>query len=87
MLWVELKLSVRKVIRARELANHNIRLNALDRVDEIVKAHFRHVVDNPEVLLTIGKNEFKDQLSMYKDLSGAESSVINNLFQILESKS
>lgn len=84
MNWFELKNRIINLLLSRDLANPNIRINALSRLEGILKTHFNDIYNNPSLLLKIDKNDFKEKISKYKKLNSAESSVINNFYQILE---
>lgn len=84
MKWIELKSKVRQLLLSRNLSNPNIRLNALNNLENLFNNHFKDVITDPQVLLRYGKSNFKEKVSKIKKLNSAESSVINNLFQSLE---
>jgi len=84
MNWIELKEKIIKLLYERNLSNPNIRLNALLRLEGIIKSNFRDIYNNPSILLQIDKNKFKEMISSYKKLNSAESSIINNFYQLLE---
>ena len=84
MNWSNLKERVIQLLSERNLADPNIRLRALSRLEEILRLHFNDIYNNPSLLLQIEKNKFKEMVSFYKKLNSAESSIINNFYQILE---
>jgi len=84
MKWIELKSKVRQLLLSRNLANPNIRLNALNNLEDLFKSYFPEVISDPHTLLKYDKNRFKELVSKRKKLNSAESSVINNFYQILE---
>ena len=83
MMWIELKSKVKKLLLDRDLAKPNIRLNALEKLEQLIKSNFSQIYKNPVLLLQIEKEEFKNKLMKYKKLNSAESSVVNNFYQIL----
>jgi hypothetical protein len=86
MLWIELKSKVMQLLEDRDLADPSIRKNALAKIDLLIKLHFPNIRDNPFALLAYDKNKFKEMLSQYKPnkkLNSAESSIVNNFYQIL----
>lgn len=85
MTWYELKSFVMVLLCSRDLKNPRIRLNALESLEKLIKVHFPDIFSNPTKLLIIDKNSFKDKLSHYKKLNSAESSVINNFYELLSS--
>jgi len=87
MKWVELKSKVRHLLLSRNLANPNIRLNALNNLEELFKNYFPEVIADPHTLLNYDKNRFKELVSKRKKLNSAESSVINNFYQLFENSS
>ena len=83
MNWNEIRISIDKDLNTRGLVNPNIRINALERLEGIMKAHFKEFLNDPSLLKKIDKNLFKEQLAKYKPngkLNGAESSVINEIY-------
>jgi hypothetical protein len=84
MNWLEIKNSIRKDLNSRGLSNPNIRLNALDNLEEILKKHFPEYIQNPQVKFKeIDKNELKTKIAKFKSngkLNSAESSVINEIY-------
>ena len=83
MTWNEIRISITNDLNTRKLVNPNIRINALERLEGIMKSHFKEILNDPSLLKKIDKNLFKEQLAKYKpngNLSGAESSVINEIY-------
>jgi hypothetical protein len=84
MNWFEIKNSIRNDLKSRGLSNPNIRLNALDNLEEIMKQKFPEYLKNPvEMFNKIEKNEFKGKIARYKSnqkLNAAESSIINEIY-------
>lgn len=84
MNWLEIKNSIRNDLNTRGLSNPNIRLNALDKIEEILKRHFSEYIQKPnETFGKIDKNEFKAKIAKYKSngkINSAESSVINEIY-------
>lgn len=67
------------------LSAPNIRLNALRRIEELLKRKMPEVIDNPTLLLSLEKSTFKKEIEDFKgiELNGAEKSVINGLYNFL----
>ena len=84
MKWFEIKNSIKNDLKSRGLSNPNIRLNALDNLEEIFKRNFSEYLDNPaEKFGKIDKNELKKKISRFKSnqkLNSAESSIINEIY-------
>ena len=83
MNWIEIKRSIINDLNTRGLANPNIRINALERLEGVMKSHFKEILNDPSLLKKIDKNEFKKQLAKFKPntiLNGAESSIINEIY-------
>lgn len=84
MEWLEIKKSIRDDLNSRGLSNPNIRLNALDNIEDILKRHFPEFIQNPqEHFQKVDKSELKEKIAKYKsngNLNSAESSVINEIY-------
>ena len=84
MKWLEIKNSIINDLKARGLSNPNIRLNALDNLEDIMRRKFPEYLKAPsEMFGKIDKNEFKVKISKFKTngkLNSAESSVINEIY-------
>jgi hypothetical protein len=83
MTWNEIKISIINDLNTRGLSNPSIRINALERLEGIMKSHFIEILANPTLLKKIDKNAFKANLAKYKTngtLNGAESSVVNEIY-------
>ena len=83
MTWNEIRISITNDLNSRNLVNPNIRINALERLEGIMKSHFKEILNDPTLLKKIDKNLFKEQLAKYKpngNLNGAESSVVNDIY-------
>lgn len=84
MNWSEIKKSIREDLLSRNLADPNIRLNALDTVEIILRNNMPQYIQNPiEEFGRIERDEFKEKLAIYKDnstLNGAEESIINEIY-------
>jgi len=84
MNWSEIKKSIIQELNSRGLSNPNIRLNALDNLEVILKRHFPEYLDNPkENFRKIDKNEIKEKIAKFKTngkLNSAESSIINEIY-------
>ena len=84
MTWFEIKNSIKHDLNSRGLSNPNIRLNALDSIEDIIKRHFPEYLQNPQAKFgKTDKNEFKEKIAKFKangKLNSAESSVINEIY-------
>ena len=84
MKWFEIKSSIKNDLMTRGLSNPNIRLNALDNLEEILKQNFPEYINNPtEKFGKIAKNDLKKKISKFKSnqkLNSAESSIINEIY-------
>lgn len=86
MNWNEIRMSIINDLNNKGLANPNIRINALERLEGIMKSNFKEILNDPSLLKKIDKNVFKERLAKFKSnntLNGAESSVINNIYDKL----
>ncbi len=81
--WQEIKASILKGLGDRNLANPRIRINALESIERLIKTNYPGYIQKPKELLLVGKNDFKERLSKYKKLNSAETSIINNLFDVI----
>ena len=73
-------------LNSRKLEQPSRRLSALANIDGIMKKHFNEITENPTLLKSIPKAELKSQIAkieQVKKLNGAESSVINNIYDKL----
>lgn len=84
MTWLEIKNSIKNDLNTRGLSNPNIRLNALDNLEEILKSHFPEYIQNPQVKFkAIDRNVLKEKIAKFKSngkLNSAESSIINEIY-------
>ena len=80
MTITEIRNKVFAELDSRNLANPSIRKNALDRVLDFIKTSKYH--KNESVILPGDKRQFKQDYEVHKgkDLTGAESSVINEMY-------
>lgn len=83
MEWGYIKGSIKKQLLERNLSNPNIRINALDRVEQLIDRKF---LDQPILLLDLGKERLKNILSKRKKLNSAECSVINHIYDVLNGR-
>ena len=62
----------------------NIRLNALERIEELLKNNYPKLIENPTIeFKLIDKSELKEKLSDFKKsgkISSSESSIINEIY-------
>jgi DNA mismatch repair protein MutH len=87
ILWITIKSTLRQDISSRNIKDPKIRLRAIENLEEQLRNHFPDVHRNPIELLQHDRNEFKCRLGQYKptgSLSGAEESIINNIYDYLE---
>lgn len=83
MKWNEIKRSIINYLQTRRLAAPNIRINALERIESIMNSNFKEILDDTSLLKKIDKRDFKEAVAKFKPngtLSGAESSVINEIY-------
>ena len=59
MLWIELKSKVKQLLKDRDLAKPNIRLNSLEKLEQLIKSKFPQIYNNPSSVLQIDKDDFK----------------------------
>lgn len=88
ILWITIKSALRQDIASRKIKDPKIRLRAIENLEEQLRNHFPQIYSNPIELLNQDQNEFKRRLGQYKptgSLSGAEQSIINNIYDYLES--
>lgn len=86
MNWKEIKSKYTNDHLKKPLVSPATRLNAYDRIEAIVKIHFKDIFNNPAHLKEISKKKFKSQLAKCKAsgvLSGSEESVVNGIYKIL----
>ena len=87
MTWDEVIKEVKILLNSRDLSDPFIRLRAVSNLDDTMRRYFPNIVQSPDSLLERNKDEFKQKLArvLHKDkLNGAESSIVNNFYQILE---
>ena len=87
MSWNELKANYIKGHLAKPLMSPKTRLNAFDRIEKLIIAHFPDIIIKPEMLRNIPKSVFKGKLAKYKEsgvLNGSEESVINGIYRLLD---
>jgi hypothetical protein len=87
MTWHELKQAYLDDHSSKALKSPKIRINALGNIENIIKAHYSEIFENPSILLKIEKNNFKEMIAKFKDnsrLNGAEESVINGFYKFLK---
>ena len=85
MSWNTIKKSIQNDLISRGLKNPNIRLNALERIERLLKVNFPKMIENPTTEFNmIDKKELKQKLSDFKEsdkISGAENSIINEIYK------
>lgn len=83
----QLNEAVRKELGRRNLRNIKPRENALKKVCEFISAHAsQYLLDDGEIFLPSDKSRLKTDYELYKGkvLSGAESSIINEIYHQYE---
>ena len=93
ILWITIKSALLlasnvPMLSSRKIKDPKIRLRAIENLEEQLRNHFPQIYSNPIELLNQDQNEFKRRLGQYKptgSLSGAEQSIINNIYDYLES--
>jgi hypothetical protein len=83
MSWKEIILSIQKQLLSRNLSNPKIRLNALESIENLIDKKY---IENPNLLLEIGKEKLKADLSKKKNLNSAEKSIVNHLYDVINGK-
>lgn len=87
ILWVTIKSAIRKDIQSRKIKNPNIRLGAIESIEGLLRSYSNNEYRNPIDLLKLDKDELKAKLAKNKSsgsLSGAEESIINNIYEYLK---
>ncbi len=84
MNWLEIKTSISESLLSRGLKKPYIRLNSLNKIENILRNNFPDYIDNPkEKFSKIDKKDLKIELSKFKEtkkLNSAESSIINEIY-------
>lgn len=86
MTWDNLIKEVQNLLNSKNLSDPSIRGRALANLDKIMRRIYPEIVKNPASLLSKNKKEIKAQLAKVQNkivLNGAESSIVNNFYQIL----
>lgn len=81
--WIEIKSDIQNSLMKRNLKNPKIRLNALDKIETILKDKFLKYIDDINEFKEINKDTFKNNIAKFKDnkkLNGAEKSIVNEIF-------
>lgn len=85
MSWINIKNSIQEDLLARNLKRPTNRLNALERVEQLLKSRNPQLIINPQTeFRLIDKNKLKADLSVYKKsgkISASESSIINEIYR------
>jgi hypothetical protein len=83
MKWEEIKKSIVDGLMPRELADPNIRIGALGRVERIMEEYYPLYIKDPNELIWIDKDTFKREIAERKgrDLNDAEKSIINEIYR------
>ena len=86
MKWEDIKSSYKTKHIGRNPNTDHVRIRAWKRMEEMLMQHFTEVIADPIVILNTGRKEFKmqfAQLKPNKKLNGAETAIINYLFNTL----
>ncbi|MBN2597591.1 MAG: hypothetical protein JXR82_12485 [Marinifilaceae bacterium] len=84
--WKKLKqLYLKNHLEKEYLVSPETRVNALNRIEKLMKANFPDIVKQPKFLKQIPKDKFLLELKLKKgaELNGAEISVINGFYKFL----
>jgi hypothetical protein len=83
--WTTIKNKIIEELNSKErdLARPSIRMGALNRIEERLD---NEIIANPKILNTIGKKTLVDSLSKIKKLNGAEKSVVNHIYDVLNGR-
>jgi len=86
MNFQEIQKRVKKELLSRNLANPSLRLNALEKVSLYIQQKHKEIYDDAKLLNSIDRNDFKAEYETYKGskINGAESSVINEIYNQLD---
>lgn len=81
--WKEIKIKILSELNSpeRNLSNPCIRTNALESIEGLLK---EVIIANPSLLLRIEKISLLGSMEKLKKLNGAEKSIVNNIYDILE---
>lgn len=81
--WNEIKESIVGDLHSRGLKDTEIRLRALNRIENILQLYYASYIRNPEKLNEIDKEVFKRGISVRKGkaLSSAEHGVVNEIYE------
>ena len=85
MNWIAIKNKIIEELNCEEraLKKPGIRMGALNRIEERLD---HDIITNPKILNAIGKKTLVDSLSKAKKLNGAEKSVINHIYDVLNGR-
>lgn len=82
--WQDIKTSIIQSLLSRGLKSPEIRLNALNRIEQLLKENMPEFINNSiESFRKTDKTQFKDLITRIKangKLNDAESSVINEIY-------
>jgi hypothetical protein len=84
--WRKLKqLYLKDHLDKKHLASPETRVNALNRIEKLIKADFPQIVAQPKFLKKIPKEKFLVELKLKKgaELNSSEISVINGFYKFL----
>jgi|GEM_PF-1431849 hypothetical protein len=85
--WLEIKRAIKTELLGRGLKSPKTRLRALDALETLLAKGVPGFRMTPSILGDLGKDEVERRLTKHKSngiLSGAEKSVLNNIFQVLD---
>jgi hypothetical protein len=82
MEWIKIKQLIIDDLNSREIKSPSRRIRELHNIEKLMITYYPSYIKNPNVLKTIGKDEFKRQICDKKGmaLNGAEKSIINEIY-------
>ena len=83
--WTKLKKLYVNDHLAKDLAKPEIRLNAVESLEKLMRQHLPEFVKQPKFMKQIDKKQFVKMLEIKKGskLNGAQESVINGFYKFL----
>lgn len=84
MTWNELKKRIFAEYDSRKLKS-TARYNAIDKIENFIQQHYPQAIEEVKEIMTINKQQLKEQYTKQKgkNISGAESSAINEIYKQL----
>ena len=86
--WAELKRLYLDDHLSKGLKRPEIRINALNKIEKLIKGNFPEIIENPVLLVSFDKKEFLEKLDECKGspLNSAEKSVTTGLIKFMMGK-